>query len=54
MNIFTTSAFIAGVLTLIVHLIREIDKPGMYENTGVSAIGMLVMAGVAHLLWGKR
>jgi hypothetical protein len=54
MNFFTTITFIAGALTLIIHLIRELDQPGIFNDTGVSAIGMLVMAGVAHLIWGKR
>jgi ribosome-interacting GTPase 1 len=54
MNFFTTISFIAGVLTLIVHLIHELDQPGIFKDNGVSAIGLLVMAGVAHMIWGKK
>ena len=54
MNFFTTISFIAGVITLIVHLIRELDQPGIFNDLGVSAIGLLVATGVAHMLWGKK
>lgn len=54
MNIFTTFSFIAGVIMLIVHFIQDMDHTGFHSDLGVSATGLLVATGVAHMLWGKK
>lgn len=46
--------FFAGVFALVLHLISELDRPGIFSSPGLSAIGLILMAGVAQLIWGEK
>lgn len=46
--------FLAGVATLGMHIAGEISRPGLFNDPSNSAIGLLIMAGVAHMIWGEK
>ena len=54
MKIVTSIIFAIGASMLLIHIMRELDRPGVYSDPGTQAIGLLVMAGVAHLIWGDK
>lgn len=53
MKIVTSIIFVLGVLMLVMQCMKELIQPGLYNDPATQAIGVMVMAGVAHLIWGK-
>jgi hypothetical protein len=54
MKILIILIFLAGAAVLGFHIADEISSPGLFNDPSNIAIGLLIMAGVAHLIWGKR
>ena len=54
MKIVTSIIFAIGASMLLIHIVRELAQPGLYSDPATQAIGVLVMAGVAHLIWGEK
>lgn len=46
--------FLAGAATLGMHIAGEISRPGLFNDPSNIAIGLLIMAGVAQLIWGEK
>lgn len=53
MKIITSIVFSIGAFMLVLHLINELSRPGLFNDAALPAIGIMVMAGVAHMIWGK-
>lgn len=54
MKFLVALLFLAGAATLGVHIASEIARPGIFNDPSSSAIGLLVAAGVAHMVWGQK